>query len=107
MQCFYFFEHIKAHYSPEDFFMRLIWVLVIRHYTWLEVIISSSIPRVPLGICIAREKPAIPQSVSTGVISIPLCPGHHQKTETESQRQPQDKGQSRPEQGQQRGETHI
>lgn len=94
-------------HSPEDFLVWLVWVLVIRHNTWLEVFLSSSIPWVSLGISSAREKPPIAQFISTRVISVPLRPGHHQEAQTTSQRQPQDKGQSRPEQGQKGGKTHI
>lgn len=65
--------------------MWLVGILVIGHDTWLEVIVSSSIPRVPLAISSAQEEPPIRQLISTGVIGIPLCPGHHQKAQTTSQ----------------------
>lgn len=93
-------------HSPEDFLVWLVGVLVIGHDARLEVFVSSSIPRVLLGIASAREQSPIAQLISTGVIGIPLCPGHHQKAQTAAQRQPQNKRQRRPEHGQNRGKTH-
>lgn len=72
-------------HSPEDFLVRFIWVFVIGHDTWLEVFISSPIPRVPLGISSTQKKPPIAQFISTAVIGVPLCPGYHQQTQTTSQ----------------------
>lgn len=77
---------------PEDLLVRLVWVLVIGHYAWLKVCVSSSISWISVALSPTQKPPAIAQLISTGVLRVSLGPGHHQKAQTASKRQPQDKG---------------
>lgn len=85
--------------------MWFVGVLVIGHNARLEVLIPILAILVIPDMTTVYESP-ISQFISTSLIGFPLCPGHHQETKTTAQREAQNERQSRPENSQERRQTH-
>lgn len=94
--------------SPEDLLVWFVGVLVVWYNAGLEVLIPRTTSLVLWGVSpiAAQEETPIAQFISTRVICVSLGPGDHQQAQAASQREPQDKGESRPEHRQEGGKTH-